>query len=281
MGAAACGVVRPTQPFPGSTFRLRSGFARRILRQRRVSAVLVVARINLGYVETVGAAAALSAEAMAESPGTRTRRMTKRGDEPHANADAFPADPADRAGLRSALPFRLERLGESRAANGNHRAERRSRADATTITRPAVPASNGAQRHVLNAIDIHVGARIRLRRQLLGMSQTKLADALGITFQQLQKYEQGLNRVSAGRLYDLGRTLDMPISSFFDDLRTDNGGSSVVQVGAGHAGNGNDPGRDRLHQRETLNLVRAYYSLEDPELRRRILELVGSLGAEE
>src|SRR5271165_4852701 len=67
-------------------------------------------------------------------------------------------------------------------------------------------------------IDIHVGSRIRLRRTLLGMSQERLGEALGLTFQQVQKYERGVNRVGASRLFDLSRVLDVPISFFFDDM---------------------------------------------------------------
>src|SRR6202453_3199655 len=67
-------------------------------------------------------------------------------------------------------------------------------------------------------IDVHVGSRVRLRRTLLGMSQEKLGDALGLTFQQVQKYERGANRVGARRLYDLSRVLDVPVSYFFDEF---------------------------------------------------------------
>ena len=67
-------------------------------------------------------------------------------------------------------------------------------------------------------IDVHVGTRIRLRRTLLGMSQERLGEALGLTFQQVQKYERGVNRVGASRLFDLSRVLDVPISFFFDDM---------------------------------------------------------------
>src|ERR1700683_4563334 len=67
-------------------------------------------------------------------------------------------------------------------------------------------------------IDVHVGSRVRLRRTLLGMSQERLGEALGLTFQQVQKYERGVNRVGASRLFDLSRVLDVPISFFFDDM---------------------------------------------------------------
>ncbi len=110
------------------------------------------------------------------------------------------------------------------------------------------------------------------------MNQTKLAKALGITFQQLQKYEQGLNRITAGRLYDLGRVLDMSISSFFEGMPAGVSGAIVAQADGGHAGNGNEQERALLQRRETLNLIRAYYTLEDPAVRQRILALVGSLG---
>ena len=72
-----------------------------------------------------------------------------------------------------------------------------------------------------NPIDIHVGARVRLRRTLLGMSQEKLGDAIGLTFQQVQKYERGANRIGASRLFDLSRVLDVPVSFFFDDMSAD------------------------------------------------------------
>ncbi len=80
-------------------------------------------------------------------------------------------------------------------------------------------------------IDVHVGSRIRLRRTLLGMSQERLGEALGLTFQQVQKYERGVNRVGASRLFDLSRVLDVPISFFFDDIP-----ESVASAFGAHAG---------------------------------------------
>jgi len=146
-------------------------------------------------------------------------------------------------------------------------------------------------------IDMHVGARMRLRRTLMGMSQERLGDALGLTFQQVQKYERGVNRVSASRLYDLARVLDVPISFFFDDMpeavaavyggtpggytaRRTMGGFADAQDGFGitpSAGYGQD---DALNRRETLELVRAYYRITDPAVRKRIFELVKSLAPE-
>src|ERR1700751_1295865 len=72
-----------------------------------------------------------------------------------------------------------------------------------------------------NPIDVHVGSRVRLRRTLLGMSQEKLGEAIGLTFQQVQKSERGPNRVGPSRLYDLSRVLDVPVSFFFDDISTE------------------------------------------------------------
>ncbi len=130
-------------------------------------------------------------------------------------------------------------------------------------------------------IDVHVGSRIRLRRTLLGMSQERLGEALGLTFQQVQKYERGVNRVGASRLFDLSRVLDVPISFFFDDMpeslastyggqmgrRT--GGFSDVQDGFAD---------DALNRRETLELVRAYYRITDPAVRKRVFDLIKSMG---
>jgi transcriptional regulator with XRE-family HTH domain len=137
-------------------------------------------------------------------------------------------------------------------------------------------------------IDGHVGSRMRLRRTLMGMSQERLGEALGLTFQQVQKYERGVNRVSASRLFDLSRVLDVPISFFYDDmpekLAQSYGGQSGSQ-GARRAmgfsevqdGFGND---DTLNRRETLELVRAYYRITDPSVRKRVFELVKSLAPE-
>src|SRR6195952_4825225 len=114
-------------------------------------------------------------------------------------------------------------------------------------------------------IDAHVGSRIRLRRTLMGMSQERLGEALGLTFQQVQKYERGVNRVGASRLFDLSRVLDVPISFFFDDmpdsLAANFGGVPNRRAGSTEL---QDPfGDDTLSRRETLELVRAYYRITD------------------
>ena len=130
---------------------------------------------------------------------------------------------------------------------------------------------------VPNPVDIHVGGRVRLRRTLLGLSQEKLGDAVGLTFQQIQKYERGANRIGASRLFQLSRILDVPISFFFDDipagLRTTEG---QVAMGLREQEQRTiEP--DPLARRETLELVRAYYRLSDPKVRKRLFELTKSL----
>jgi transcriptional regulator with XRE-family HTH domain len=133
-------------------------------------------------------------------------------------------------------------------------------------------------------IDVHVGARIRLRRTLLGMSQERLGEALGLTFQQVQKYERGVNRVGASRLFDLSRVLDVPISFFFDDMPDSLTGSFGGQAGRRSSAlseSGEGFGDDTLTRRETLELVRAYYRITDPSVRKRVFDLIKSMGPTE
>ncbi len=133
-------------------------------------------------------------------------------------------------------------------------------------------------------IDVHVGARIRLRRTLLGMSQERLGEALGLTFQQVQKYERGVNRVGASRLFDLSRVLDVPISFFFDDMPDSLSSAYGGQSGrrsAAFADQGEGFGDDTLNRRETLELVRAYYRITDPAIRKRVFDLIKSMGPTE
>ena len=129
-------------------------------------------------------------------------------------------------------------------------------------------------------IDAHVGARVRLRRTLLGMTQTGLGDALGLTFQQVQKYERGTNRISASRLYDLSRVFDVPIEHFFEDMPADIAASSPAK-GRGKAKEPPGYELDPVTKRETLELVRAYYKIEDADLRKRLREMAKALGAAE
>lgn len=129
-----------------------------------------------------------------------------------------------------------------------------------------------------NPVDIHVGARIRLRRTLLGMSQEKLGEAIGLTFQQVQKYERGANRVGASRLYDLSRVLEVPVSFFFDDMPEEVSSISVHE--RREMSESPDPfDNDPMNRRETLELVRAYYRIVEPNQRKKVFELVKSMGA--
>ena len=128
-----------------------------------------------------------------------------------------------------------------------------------------------------NPVDAHVGTRVRLRRTLLGMTQTGLGQAIGLTFQQVQKYERGVNRIGSSRLYDLARVLEVPVNFFFDEmpkeLASKSGGASR---GASDGAEVFDP--DIVSKRETLELVRAYYKIESPLVRKRLFEMVKALG---
>jgi len=124
-----------------------------------------------------------------------------------------------------------------------------------------------------NPIDVHVGSRIRLRRTLLGMSQERLAEAMGLTFQQVQKYEKGANRVSSSRLYDLARILDVPLSYFFEQMSAGVSAQTPSALMRTKTRLENDHEQDRLARRETLELVRAYYKIGDPAVRKRVFEL--------
>lgn len=124
-------------------------------------------------------------------------------------------------------------------------------------------------------IDVHVGSRLRVRRTLLGISQDKLAGAIGITFQQIQKYERGLNRISAGRLYQFSRILDIPVSYFYENLSvpsfgaSDNSQDDFVYDG--------DLSRDVMDSKETIELLRVYYSVQDEAKRKEIVKFIKSM----
>ncbi len=117
-------------------------------------------------------------------------------------------------------------------------------------------------KHGPHPIDVYVGSRVRSRRTLLGMNQTQLGEKLGITFQQIQKYENGANRISASRLYQMTRILDVPVSFFFDGLDE---GASAWSPDA------------NLIKRETLEFVRAYYHIGDPAARKGVSDLTKAM----
>jgi transcriptional regulator with XRE-family HTH domain len=130
---------------------------------------------------------------------------------------------------------------------------------------------------VPNPVDIHVGSRVRLRRTLLGMSQERLGEAVNLTFQQIQKYERGANRIGASRLFELSRVLDVPVSFFFEDMPDDIKTPEGVKARA-LQDRGQEPFEPApLPRRETLELVRAYYRIADPKIRKRLFELTKSL----
>ncbi|TCP41759.1 helix-turn-helix domain-containing protein [Rhodovulum marinum] len=110
-------------------------------------------------------------------------------------------------------------------------------------------------------VDVHVGKRIRHRRWMVGMTQQQLAEKVGIKFQQIQKYETGMNRVSASRLWDIADALDVPVSFFFEGLD----GKSAEVAGQGMPD-------DLLSDKEALELVRSYYAIPENQ-RRRLFEL--------
>ncbi len=122
-----------------------------------------------------------------------------------------------------------------------------------------------------NPVDVHVGSRVRLRRVLLGMSQEKLGEQLGLTFQQVQKYEKGSNRISASRLFQIGQILDVPVQFFFEDMPADD----PALVGEGGTNGYDQPGViDFLNSTEGLQLNKAFAEIRDPTVRRKIVELL-------
>ncbi len=128
-----------------------------------------------------------------------------------------------------------------------------------------------------NPIDVHVGARLRARRTLLGLSQTALGEVMGLSFQQMQKYERGSNRISASRLYEVSKLLDVDISYFFDEMDRNTKSESPARLSRQKPKR--SPRRppkseDPLHKRETLELVRAYYRITDPKIRGHIRKLI-------
>ena len=125
----------------------------------------------------------------------------------------------------------------------------------------------------LNLIDAHVGKRIRLRRLLAGINQAELAQRMGITLQQVHRYECGVNRVGASRLFDLARLLDVPIAYFFDEMGRD----AVRAAPQSPLASATSAVSDLPMKREMLELIRAFRDIADPEARRRLLAVVKAL----
>lgn len=142
---------------------------------------------------------------------------------------------------------------------------------------PALTTKTGYGTGRPNPIDVHVGSRVRLRRTLLGMSQEKLGDAINLTFQQVQKYERGANRIGSSRLFDLSRVLDVPVSFFFDDMPAEITESAPGSNSELSDSSAESYAADPLAKRETLELVRAYYQIEEPSVRKRLFDLAKAL----
>ncbi len=143
------------------------------------------------------------------------------------------------------------------------------------LAQPRRSRARNVSRDGPNPVDIHVGSRVRQRRTLLGMSQEKLGNAVGLTFQQIQKYERGTNRIGASRLHEFSHILDVPVSFFFDQLPT-KGRSRLARGFAEGAQESFE--HDAFSKRETLELVRAYYRITDQQVRKRIVDLIRSVG---
>lgn len=125
-----------------------------------------------------------------------------------------------------------------------------------------------------NPVDAHVGHRVRLRRMLIGMSQERLGELLGLTFQQVQKYEKGINRIGAGRLFEVAGILGVPVSFFYEDADANGQTSGLVE------GEEPPPVMEFLASGEGLQLSLAFMRIKDVKVRRRILDLVRSLADE-
>ena len=128
-----------------------------------------------------------------------------------------------------------------------------------------------------NPVDIYVGEKLKERRKLLGLSQTELADMLGISFQQIQKYEKGKNRISASRLVDLSNVLDVNITYFFNEIPTNVLKQSPRLMTSLNEEPSNEIKDNPMTKRETLTLVRNYYKITDEKKRRSIITLCKAL----
>ena len=136
-----------------------------------------------------------------------------------------------------------------------------------------------------NPIDIKVGRRLKQRRTLLGMSQERLGDHLGITYQQIQKYERGTNRIGSSRLYEICRVLDVPSSYFIEGAEPGGATPRFLGLAEDEPGFAYDgplaapPPPALVDERETLEMVRAFKRIRDPQVRRRLFDLAKALGA--
>ena len=141
---------------------------------------------------------------------------------------------------------------------------------ATAPTKTTVK-SNGP-----HPIDVHVGARVKLRRMILGMSQETLGRSLGLTFQQIQKYEKGVNRIGASRIFELSNLLDVPIQYFYNDYGDTIGETQDVETSVD-----GDIFMNLVNSPEGVQLCRSFSEINDPQVKKRVLDLVKSIAETE
>jgi transcriptional regulator with XRE-family HTH domain len=137
---------------------------------------------------------------------------------------------------------------------------------------PATKKQSVMPKKQANPIDIQVGNRVRIRRMLIGMSQERLGDLLGLTFQQVQKYEKGVNRIGAGRLFEVARILNVPVDFFYEGVADASGQGNAEAA---------PPVMEFVSSGEGLQLALAFMKIKDAKVRKRVLDLVKSLAEEE
>jgi len=123
-------------------------------------------------------------------------------------------------------------------------------------------------------VDVHVGKRLRLRRNMLGLSQEDLGKSIGVTFQQVQKYERGTNRIGSSRLYDIAAMLSVPVGYFFEEVES--GAEAVSSYGFAEDISIPKEAKD-FDSKETIDLVKAYYKICDPSVRNKVLSLIKAM----
>lgn len=143
---------------------------------------------------------------------------------------------------------------------------------------PPKPGERGSD--VPHPVDVHVGQRVKLRRTLLGMTQGKLGESIGLTFQQIQKYERGANRISASKMWQLANVLDVPISYFFDEMP-----DHIRESHPGFLGETTESNVPEehltLHRRQSLELTRTFGKLQDSQIRKRVIDVVRAIADSE
>ncbi|WP_135079064.1 helix-turn-helix domain-containing protein [Terasakiella sp. SH-1] len=141
-----------------------------------------------------------------------------------------------------------------------------------------LPGQRGS--NIPHPVDVHVGQRVKLRRTLAGMTQGQLGETIGLTFQQIQKYERGANRISASKIWDLSNRMDVPVSYFFDEMSP-----SILEAHPGWSGfEASDDASEEtltLHRRQTLELVRTFDAIHDPVIRKRIIDVSRAIATSE